>query len=191
MGCGHSSNLIEDKSNQLTFETNIPGIEFKKINNKKIPFIIKIQSYYRGMKQREKFKIYYQNTKTLESNIKEKYKENLSWLLNTYPPLNDNIDLDIIYIKRYPNNYMDYYGEWDSSKKIRHGRGICFWNNGTIYIGYWLNDKANIKGIIRKNNGDIYEGEWIEDIPNGKGNYYNIDGTIYEGEWKNDLPDGN
>ena len=35
-------------------------------------------------------------------------------------------------------------------------------------------------------NGDIYEGEWIDDKANGKGIYIHAQGGKYEGEWRED-----
>ena len=124
--------------------------------------------------------------------IEEKIIENdLNELAKIYPQEKDGIKVE----KRGPiENEKDntfYCGEWDINKNIQHGRGIKFWLDGTIFIGYWRNGKACGKGIIYHFDGDIYEGDWLNDKPNGYGVYTHKDGTRYEGEWKNDKQNGN
>lgn len=41
------------------------------------------------------------------------------------------------------------------------------WSDGSVYEGYWYNDKANGRGKLTHSNGDIYEGNWIDDKANG------------------------
>ena len=186
------------------------------INDQKLlTSLVKLQSLYRGIKVRKKLKQnekqieqqnFQQNEQQNEQNDKKNEQQNqasestpsiiikedeLTTLLNTYQPLNDNIQVEIKSPIIYPKDNTKYYGEWDTAKNIRHGRGILAWSEGSKYIGYWVNDKANIRGKLIHNDGDIYEGEWIDDKPNGKGTYIHKDGTIYEGEWKNDKQEGN
>ena len=184
--CGKSTEEFTELDN-----SDNPRIKIKEMftnDQKLLNSLIKLQSLYRGIKVREKFKPNEQTNKNpQEIVIKE---DELTTLLNTYPPLNDNITVELRSPIEYPNHKTKYYGEWDIAKNIRHGRGILAWTEGSKYIGYWVNDKANIKGKLIHNDGDIYEGEWINDKPNGKGTYIHKDGTIYEGEWKNDKQDG-
>ena len=42
-------------------------------------------------------------------------------------------------------------------------QGIQLWNDGSIYVGYWRNDKANGKGRLIHADGDVYEGDWVSD----------------------------
>ena len=188
MGCSYTSDLINNQEDISEMKNNNDkSKENESITNEKnLSSIIKIQSIYRGMKLREKLNNIQQNITS--QSITE---DELTQLLNKYPPLDDNIKLEIISLKEYPTNKSKYYGEWNSEKKERHGRGISLWLDGSKYLGYWVNDKTNIKGKLIHSNGDIYEGEWLDNMPNGKGIYYNKDGTIYEGDWKNDYQDGN
>ena len=115
--------------------------------------------------------------------------DDLSELFEYYPPLNDNIIVEL----RPPmqsNDKTIYYGEWDKQTNFRHGRGIKIWQDNSKYEGYWAHDKANGKGKLTHYDGDIYEGEWVDDKPNGKGCYIHKDGTKYEGGWKNDKQEG-
>ena len=41
---------------------------------------------------------------------------------------------------------------------MRHGRGIQVWSDGSKYIGYWKNDKANGNGKMYHTDGDLYDG---------------------------------
>ena len=83
-------------------------------------------------------------------------------------------------------NQAIYYGEWSTDLNQRHGRGIQIWIDGSRFEGYWVKDKANIRGKLLHADGDIYEGEWLEDKAHGIGKYTHIDGANYEGSWKED-----
>ena len=120
----------------------------------------------------------------------ENQEEELESLFKEYPPLNDGVILKINGPIKDSVTHSIYYGEYDFSKNVKHGRGIQYWEEGAKYIGYFTQNKANIKGKLIHSDGDIYEGEWLNDKPNGKGKYIHNDGTIYEGDWKNDKQDG-
>ena len=59
-----------------------------------------------------------------------------------------------------------------------------------IYIGPYIDNKKEGKGIYKYYNGKIYEGEYKNDLRNGIGIYHYIDGYVYNGEWKNDKKHG-
>ena len=130
------------------------------------------------------------NTSYIKSNkLTEKDFEEV---LNTYPKLNsDNNNTNIKIVK---NMLIDgkelYYGEYDSLRNMKEGRGILITKNGSKYIGYFQNNKKNIRGKLIHFEGDIYEGEWLDDKANGKGKYTHLDGTTYEGDWKNEKQEG-
>ena len=42
--------------------------------------------------------------------------------------------------------------------KKRSGQGKQCFSDGSLFEGYWLNDKPNGKGRIIHTNGDYYEG---------------------------------
>ena len=86
-------------------------------------------------------------------------------------------------------NKAIYVGEWNSNN-LRHGIGNQIWNDGSMYEGYWANDKPNGKGRFIYTNGDVYEGEWENDKAHGKGIYIYADGVIYDGCWQNDKQHG-
>ena len=202
MGCTCKSicGKIIDETAEFNNENNINPInEIFSNNPKLLSSLIKLQSHYRGIKLREKIR----NTlNEMDEGIKNSEQQNidslsilvtdeeLNLLLKNYPPLNDKIEVEIISPIEYPTNNSIYYGEWDINNNVRHGRGILVWPEGSKYSGYWVNDKANIKGKLIHSDGDIYEGEWLDDKPHGKGIYIHKDGTIYEGEWKQDKQDG-
>lgn len=39
-----------------------------------------------------------------------------------------------------------------------HGKGTCYYPNGRLYIGDWLEGEATGKGKITTKNKDVYEG---------------------------------
>ena len=54
----------------------------------------------------------------------------------------------------------EYEGEWNTITNERHGRGYLVWNDGSVYEGYWLHDRANGKGRLIQTDGDVYLGYW-------------------------------
>ncbi|CAG9318572.1 unnamed protein product [Blepharisma stoltei] len=82
-----------------------------------------------------------------------------------------------------------YIGEWNKNNQ-RHGFGLQLFTDGSQYEGYWIKDKANIKGRLVHDDGDVYDGEWKDDKACGYGIYVYIDGARYEGDWKNDKQNG-
>ena len=86
-------------------------------------------------------------------------------------------------------NGFEYNGQLDQLRK-KNGRGVQLWPDGSLYFGYWSNDKANGRGRRIYPNGEIYEGEWKEDKRHGKGKLIYEDGSTYEGDWSEDIQDG-
>ena len=213
MGCSCVIKACE----QENFEKS--DIKFNVIKYQKdkhhIKKIIKIQSLFRGYHLRSFLKsgrnrkknIFNTRNKNLSvqestmrnninfskniQNISTKIKdEEIRDLFISYPPLFfQNTDLQIKRIIEL-ENFSEYYGECDINTNKRFGRGIQLWIDGSRYEGYWVNDKANIKGKLKHNDGDIYEGEWVDDKAEGHGIYIYNDGSKFEGEWKNDKKDG-
>lgn len=58
---------------------------------------------------------------------------------------------------RLPNG-SSYAGEWcsDILDDIREGVGVQVWPDGSLYEGYWKNNKANFFGRLLHKDGDIY-----------------------------------
>ena len=85
-----------------------------------------------------------------------------------------------------PNGAV-YTGEWyfiisitiyrNPEENIREGRGKQIWPDGSLYEGFWRNDKANGKGRLIHSDGDVYEGDWVNDKAEGFGIYTHMDGA--------------
>jgi hypothetical protein len=64
--------------------------------------------------------------------------------------------------------------EGECRGRVREGLGVCLYENGNIYEGWWHRNKEHGKGILMT--GDrrfvIYEGDWERGRMNGKGIYY-------------------
>ena len=80
----------------------------------------------------------------------------------------------------------EYEGEWNTKTNLRHGKGYQIWYDGSIYEGYWINDKANGRGRLIHADGDIYDGDWVDDRAHGHGTYIQSGGSKYIGQWEND-----
>ena len=78
-------------------------------------------------------------------------------------------------------NGANYDGEWNVETGMREGRGYQIWLDGSLYEGYWKNDKANGRGRLIHADGDVYEGDWKDDKAHGYGIYIHNDGKRYEG----------
>jgi hypothetical protein len=66
------------------------------------------------------------------------------------------------------------------------GLGVCFFNDGAIYSGTWMNDRMEGKGRYRTRNGNVYEGEYKNGMREGLGKMEYVDGTVQDGLWKDD-----
>ncbi|TNV83491.1 hypothetical protein FGO68_gene3019 [Halteria grandinella] len=87
-------------------------------------------------------------------------------------------------------NGARYQGEWNSNLNVREGQGYQVWPDGSLYEGWWKDDKANGKGRLIHADGDIYDGYWKDDKAHGFGIYSHLDGARYEGYWKEDKQHG-
>lgn len=87
-------------------------------------------------------------------------------------------------------NETKYQGEWLIGTEIRDGRGFQIWPDGSLYEGFWRNNKANGRGRLIHADGDVYEGEWKDDKAHGVGVYCHADGATYEGCWFEDKQHG-
>ena len=88
-------------------------------------------------------------------------------------------------------NGAHYAGKWLKGKEIRQGEGVQVWPDGSIYEGYWAENKANGKGRLIHANGDVYDGHWKDDKAHGRGKYSHFGGVSYLGDWKEDMQHGN
>jgi hypothetical protein len=83
-------------------------------------------------------------------------------------------------------NGAKYEGEWLLGNEVRQGKGKQIWPDGSLYEGWWVDNKANGKGRLIHADGDIYDGYWQDDKAHGFGVYSHLDGARYEGYWKED-----
>ena len=83
--------------------------------------------------------------------------------------------LDDPKFKDYPNGW--YYGELVQGQ--RHGQGMFFWPNGSVYMGGWNNDVRSGFGIQRDGIGEMKIGTWRNRYMTGWGvTFENISPTI-------------
>lgn len=169
---------------------------FITVNN--LESIIKIQSHLRGLFLRKKITKHLFSSNQLIPYLEQDIpyttakhslitQEEIDYLFNNYPPLNDGIDVILISTIEYSNG-CQYYGEWNKINNQRHGRGILKWPEGFVYFGQFKMDSINGKGKLITNNGE-YEGDWADNKANGLGTYRSKE-VKYEGKWKDDRQDG-
>lgn len=60
-----------------------------------------------------------------------------------------------------------------------------YYANGEKYIGDWVDDLKNGKGIYYFGEDESYDGEFLADKFHGKGTAYFSNGSKYTGVWEN------
>ena len=99
----------------------------------------------------------------------------------------NNSDNKIIAVL-YPNKSI--YKGMINEKGQREGFGKYFLSDGSIYKGFFHNNKMEGRGRIININGFVYEGEFKRGQSNGYGKYLALDGTSYKGTWLDDRQNG-
>ena len=86
--------------------------------------------------------------------------------------------------KEVKNSEGSYLGslKLGATRPCRHGYGIQVYNNGTVYEGYWEDDKRQGDGRMIFQNSDYYQGDWKDGKYDGKGEMIKSDSS-YKGEW--------
>lgn len=64
------------------------------------------------------------------------------------------------------------------------GKGKMVFQDGSTYVGSFLNSLPDGEGECKYGNGDHYIGLWKEGKPQGKGTYTYANGVALNGEWK-------
>jgi hypothetical protein len=62
--------------------------------------------------------------------------------------------------------------------------GEIKYDNGGKYIGEFINDKPEGRGVASYSSGAKYIGEFIGGFRNGEGTYYYPNGNVYRGQWQ-------
>jgi len=78
-----------------------------------------------------------------------------------------------------------YVGEWVHNRK--EGKGVITFSSGARYEGYWTADKYNKQGVYTGGPNDLYkayDGEWLNGKMHGKGTLTLKNGDVYKGTFK-------
>ena len=159
--------------------------------------IILIQSFIRGCLIRKE--LYYKQIKEVSIDYNTDQFDNNTMItrLNLLLPkfeLTDKEEYEInntsnkIIAILYPNKSL--YKGMINSKGLRQGFGKYYLSDGSIYKGFFHNNKMEGRGRMVNINGYVYEGEFKNGKSNGYGKYIALDGTTYKGTWLNDKQDG-
>ena len=187
--CNSINKKIESKDIALCPEYS------SKNNNKKL---ILIQSVLRGFLLRKEFYNFKQIKEiSIDYNTDLFEKNPIIQRLNNLLPkfeLTDKEEYEInnsnnkIIAILYPNKSI--YKGMINEKGQREGFGKYFLSDGSIYKGFFQNNKMEGRGRIININGFIYEGEFKNGQSNGYGKYIALDGTTYKGTWLDDKQNG-
>lgn len=80
-------------------------------------------------------------------------------------------------------DFSIFKGEFKDGAKIK---GIEYFNNDDVYEGHYLNDKPNLKGVLKnKRLNKEYDGEFKDYKKNGQGKLKTKSHT-YVGEFQDD-----
>ena len=171
------------------------SIHKNKNKNKNNNIKIRTPNYNLNFKEEniEKF-----NREKYESNPKIKellllFGENKDFILTEKESfyIKDMITKKILVKKllHYKDNcyYLGYTNKDNNSKELF---GTYYYDDGSIYMGFFENDKIKGRGRLILINRYIYEGDFDEGLFNGYGKLYTINGIKFEGNWKNDMQDG-
>ena len=84
--------------------------------------------------------------------------------------------------------YTEYYGYWANG--LRHGEGVCTYQNKDVYSGQWVKGKKEGKGTyVFFSTGMKFVGIWkLGQMQTGRWQYPN--GTFYEGTFDSNKPKG-
>lgn len=99
----------------------------------------------------------------------------------------NNSNLKIVALL-YPNKSI--YKGMVNSRRLREGFGKLYLSDGSIYKGFFHNNKMEGRGRLLNINGFVYEGEFKKGLSNGYGKYVALDGTTYKGAWIEDKQNG-
>lgn len=80
------------------------------------------------------------------------------------------------------NDGSKYVGHFVNS--VRHGYGTYYWNDGNKYIGDWVNGKRTGKGTFFWKNGDKYVGDFVKNKITGEGIVTRNNGNKFGGFFK-------
>ena len=86
---------------------------------------------------------------------------------------------EVVFLKMLPD-YSIYQGDLNM-KKEPHGLGTRFYNDGTVFRGYWEQGKAEGIGQLVTSDGFVYHGAWSDGLYSGYGSLRNKSGDYFEG----------
>ena len=186
--CGRPKNKIENGDIYLDNQNTL----------NKVSKIILIQSKIRGYLLRKEL-LNFKQIKEISIDYNTDYFENNPMILklnNLLPKfeLTDKEEYEInntnnkVIAILYPNKSI--YKGMINEKGQREGFGKYFLSDGSIYKGFFYNNKMEGRGRLININGFVYEGEFKNGQSNGYGKYIALDGTTYKGTWLRDKQNG-
>jgi hypothetical protein len=91
-------------------------------------------------------------------------------------------------MKKKENEY--YWGEWNL-KGEKNGLGKLIKEDGSVYFGFFSENKFDGQGVLIRENGDYYLGTWKSGTAEGKGQIVlSSQGIKFEGNFQDNLREG-
>ena len=85
---------------------------------------------------------------------------------------------------------LEYEGQVDSKTQERTGYGRLKWPDGSYFEGYWVEGKAEGRGVFKTAEDDILEGVWRKDQATGLAVFRHHEGSTYKGYLREDAQNG-
>lgn len=63
------------------------------------------------------------------------------------------------------------------------GKGRMVFDDGSVYVGFFVNGLPDGEGECRYINGEVYKGHWSKGRPSGRGQYVYSNGLVLSGDW--------
>ena len=92
--------------------------------------------------------------------------------------------------KSFRNSDGAVFVEFHWEEKPLEGEGMCTYQDGSAYSGFFKSGCFHGKGTFIWSDGSRYEGQWDNDLPHLRGTILLSDGYRYEGEWQNGVAEG-
>jgi len=103
--------------------------------------------------------------------------------INVYVISKISLDKKVKYIKTFFGDGDIFKSYYIKNNILQYGI-YNYYKLGTIYEGYWKEDKKSGIGIEKQSDGAIYKGDFKNGKKNGIGIYYWKDNSLYFGEWQ-------
>jgi hypothetical protein len=131
-----------------------------------LALIIKVQSLFRGFLARKKIRgsqfnagmggiVFTENQKDYDNEKVAEIAEKLGEFNYEQDPNTETGAVEARPVTML-DNHAKYTGEWVIGEDTRQGKGKQIWPDGSMYDGWWIDNKAEGRGRLIHVDGDVY-----------------------------------